>query len=417
MMLYIFITIYSISLSYFLLKKRSVDMFTILFGGLFYYSIPLLMGKITLTGVVINQDVNYIVYIIYSFVFIVSFSFMYVNDKKKVKVIRVEKQGYLDKPASRSLFFFTMIVFLFFLIGVFQMGFSNYFFTANKSINEDIPTLISISVVFSMIMLPVSLYYQKIISLIIFFLILLSLLLYGSRSYFVIAMISSVFILFNFKEVRLIKKAPLLIVGIFFAVSMAVFKFVYQIIKSASLSELISNVKKLDSDSIISQLLGDPMAVIYNLNYTINNDISLSMNYFIHRFLSAVPGGGDFFSSLIGIDFPRYSSILGNEYTTVHWGLASSIYAELIAISGFAGFCVVYLLINKLTFDFNNSIKLKGLNFFNLIFISAYSYLLFYSHRLDITFVLGIFKYSVILWIIFKFILKKKRKEKMIKPI
>jgi len=380
-----------------------------MFGGLFYYSIPLLFGKITLIGVVINQDINNIVYIIYIFAFVISFWFMYANDKKKIQVIQQAKRGYLNKLNSKKLNFVTIIIFSIFLIGVSQIGFFYYFFIATKAINDNSSTLIVISVVFSMIMLPLSLYYRKIIVSSVYFFILLSFFLYGVRSYFVVAIISSVFIFLRFKEVRLIKKMPLLILGSFFALSMAVFKFIFSELKSANISELVTIIKGLDPNLVMAQLLADPSAVVYNLNYTINNKINLSMDYFIHRTVSIIPGGGDFFSFLMGVDYPRYSSVLGDKYTNVHWGLASSLYAEIIAIYGFIGLLIVYIFINKLISNFNNAYKFKGLNFLNLIFISSFTYLLFYSHRLDITFILGIFKLSILTWIFFKYVFLIKK--------
>lgn len=410
-MFYIFTLIYVISLCYILIKKRAIDLYTILFGGLFYYSMPLIIGKITLIGVVMNQPINYLVYIIYSFAFIVSFIFMFKSDKQKIKLIQHKLRGELDKTTSKRINVLTALIFLVFLIGVYQIGFSNYL-NFNKNTNEERLLLIQFSVVLSMIMLPVSLYYRKLITLGVYFLILFSFLLYGSRSYFVVAIISSVFIQFRFKEMQLIKKLPLFILGVFFAVAMAIYKFIYTVVKVVDFKELSIIIRNLDYDLVMSQLLGDPMAVVYNLNYTIVNELDLSISYLFHRILSIMPGGGSLFSFLVGESYPRYSYILNElEYTNIEWGLASSLYAELIAISGFTGFFIIYILMNNLVNNFNNNIRLNGLNFYNLLFISSYTYLLFYSHRLDITFVLGVFKYCILLWILFKYVFVIKQNQ------
>ena len=410
-MFYIFILIYIVSLSYILFKKRAVDLYLILFGGLFYYSIPLFIdgGKLTFPGVVLSQNINSLTYIVYSFAFIVSFFFMHRNDNQKKRPIKYERYGRLDKLTSKRIFFLTLLIFFIFAFGVYQFGIFDYL-TTNKQVNEEDMTLIPISIVLSMIMLPVSFYYRKLFSFSIYFLILFSFFLYGVRSYFVVGIISSGFIYFRFKEIRLVKKLPLFILAFLFAISMAVYKFIYVHVKDSSFNELFSIIKELDFDLLITHLIADPLAVIYNLNYTIENNIILSINYLFHRILSIIPQGGTFFSFLTGESYPRYSTILNNEYTNIHWGLASSMYAELIAISGFLGFGVIYILMNTIISYFNSNIKLSGLNFYNLIFISSFTYFLFYSHRLDITFVLGVFKFSILIWIFFKYIFVKKLK-------
>ncbi|MBW3517564.1 O-antigen polymerase [Flavobacterium sp. NKUCC04_CG] len=379
-------------------------MFTILFGGLLYYSLPLVIGKISLLGVVMNQSINPIVYMVYGFAFIASLCFMIKSDNKKKPIIKYETRGYLNKLTSKRINFLTVFIFSVFLIGVFQLGFSNYL-VASKSTNEERIALIQISVVLSMIMLPVSLFYRKWISLAVYFFILFSFLLYGARSYFVVTLISCAFVMFRFNKIRLISKFPLFILGIAFAIGMAIFKYIYAVVKGASLGELASIIGGLNYDLVMAQLIGDPTAVIYNLNYSINHDINLSIEYLFHRIFSIVPGGGDFFSLLTGENYPRYSAILANQYVDIHWGLASSLYAELIAISGFLGFIIIYLLMNKIVSNFNNNILTNGLSFFNLIYISSFTYLLFYSHRLDITFVLGIFKFCILIWVLFRYIL------------
>jgi len=378
-------------------------MFTLLFGGLFYYTIPLLIGEITLLNVVYNQKINNLIYLIYCFSFLVSFYFMHKNDSNKKKVVQYKLRGNLNKQNSKALNFIVFIIGVIFIIGVYRFGLSNYLIIT-KGDNEENMILIQAGVMLSMIILPVTVYYRKIYTFSVCFLILLSFLLYGARSYFVVAIISSVFIFFKFREIQLIKKIHWFVLGTGFVFGMAIFKNVFSIIKSASFNDVITVIKNLNYDLVISQVIIDPMAVIYNLNYTINNKIDLSIDHLFHRGLSIIPGGGNLFSLLTGKEYPRYASVLANHYTDIHWGLASSLYAELIAISGYFGFILIYILMNKIVVKFNNNIKLKDLNIFNLVFISSFTYLLFYSHRLDITFVLGIFKYSILIWLFLKFI-------------
>lgn len=385
-------------------------MFTLLFGGLFYYSIPLLIGEINLLNVVNNQEINNVIYIIYSFSFIVSFFFMYYNDVKKKNIIEYELRGHLNKITLKVLNFIVCIIGVIFMMGLYRFGLTNYLITT-KGGSEGNIALIQTSVVLSMIMLPVTVYYRKRFMFIVYFLILLSFLLYGSRSYFVVAIISAAFIVFGFKEIKLVKKTPWFVLGIGFAVGMAIFKNIFKILKTANFNDVITVIKKLDYDLVIAQILGDPMAVIYNLNYTINEKLDLPIDYLFHRVFSIIPGGGNFISLLTGEEYPRYASVLANYYTDIHWGLASSLYAELIAISGYLGFALVYILINKIVINFNNNIKYKGVSIFNLIFISSFTYLLFYSHRLDITFVLGMFKYSILIWILLKFVSFNSRRK------
>lgn len=389
-------------------------MFTLLFGGLFYYTIPLLIGEITLLNVVYNEEINNMVYVIYCFSFLVSFFFMYKNDSNQKKVIQYKLRGNLNKQNSKALNFIVCVIGIIFIIGVYRFGFSNYLITT-KGDNEENMTLIQTGVMLSMIMLPVTVYYRKRYTFVVCFLILLSFLLYGARSYFVVAIISSAFIFFKFREIQLIKKFYWFVLGTGFAFGMAIFKNVFSIIKSASFNDVINVIKNLNYDLVISQVIIDPMAVIYNLNYTINNKLDLSIDYLFHRGLSIIPGGGSLFSLLMGKEYPRYASVLADYYTDVHWGLASSLYAELIAISGYFGFVLIYILMNKIVASFNNNVKLKDLNVFNLVFISSFTYLLFYSHRLDITFVLGIFKYSILIWLFLKFVAFNVNKKVSIK--
>lgn len=83
-MFYLFTIIYIFCVSYILFKKRNIDLFTILFGGLFYYSSPLLIGNISMPGIVYNQEISITIYVIFSFSFLMSLYFMIKNDKREI---------------------------------------------------------------------------------------------------------------------------------------------------------------------------------------------------------------------------------------------------------------------------------------------------------------------------------------------
>lgn len=118
-----------------------------------------------------------------------------------------------------------------------------------------------------------------------------------------------------------------------------------------------------------------------------------------------------FFSFISEESYPRFSHYLNYEmYTDLHWGLTSSVYAELLAISGYLGLFFVVLLLNTILFKFNLRLRNKGYNFYSLLLTSSFVYLAFYSHRVDITFILGFLKISFIIIILFKFLMPLKNR-------
>ena len=107
-------------------------------------------------------------------------------------------------------------------------------------------------------------------------------------------------------------------------------------------------------------------------------------------------------------EYLKFSTILHENYHTVHWGLASSFLGEALSLFGFFGLFFVILLWIYGIYIFNYKIK-KSNSFMLLMFFPVFIYITFYIHRIDITFVFGAFKTVLVLYFfVFILVLSKK---------
>lgn len=420
-MYYIFLFISFFSLSYVLFANRRIDCFTLLAGSLFYYSAPLLLGHITIPGFIYRLEIIDEIYIIYTLTYIALMLFMLYNDRI-VSNVNFQFDIQVSRVKITPFFYLTLLIFL---VGVIQIGPVNYFFENKSTTNiNDGGGLITLSVWFSLILLVLT-YRQKKYNVYfgISFLILASYLLFGPRALFVVGIMSLWLIHYSFIRTRLIYHLKSLIFLVGLAMLMVVYKTFYRVLKAMDLSLLVNTAQSIDLSLVTSALLGDPTAVIYNLQVTILNNVDLSISFLLHRIVSIFPALGGIYSEVMQEDFVRYSRYLADNYHNLHYGIASSIFGEFIAISGYLGLSLFITMWISIVYWFNCKILLSRNDIYIILF-PAITYISFYIHRVDFTFALGAIKTALLayiiiiaLFILLKGFVKRKTAPHYIPPI
>lgn len=393
---------YIISVSlfiYILLKKRHVDYFSLISLSSLYYFSPLFFKEINIFGFVYNVKINEMVYLYASIYFslliiFVLFFDLFFNEKKVVDIT----YSFADIPN-----FLYVISFLLFILGVYIVGLE-FLLSPNKTDLASRNTVLYGLGLWLISCSALKAYVTKCHLLLSFSLVCIIFSLYvGSRSMFVMTILSIILVSFrtNGRKLRVVEQYREIIMVLLIVLLLVIFKVSYKSIKAGSFYSIISSFNDINLEDLLSLSLTDPNAVMYNLNYTINNNAFLGWDYLIHRVLSIFPLLSSLFSDIMGKDFGRYSSILGNDYD-LHFGLASSIHGEIIAISGFMGFVIFSTLVMVSIFILNYYYLYKSTMWISL-FVPFAIYNFFYSFRVDITFALGTIKSYFLILILMYF--------------
>ncbi|MFS1428077.1 O-antigen polymerase [Vibrio splendidus] len=386
-----FLIIYFLSFSYAVFRYRRFDIFSILLLSLCFYYSSAVFNTVSVFGVVENVQVDNRTYIVLFLIFSLSLFFTYINDKF-VKFIGVRKFNADYLLITKFLVFSSILCFS---IGVIQVGGLSVFFEGSKSnLANKSTAFYGLSIWLFSCSFAISVYFKYFrLALFTLIFILFSLII-GSRSTAVISFLLAFLLLYDFKLTRLSNLYKEAVIVIVFVSLMVVYKFIYKDIRSGEFSDIFLVIYNIDIYSFFGVLMSESSSVVYNLNTVFTQEISLPNYVLYHRLLSLLPAAGDYYQNMLGLDIPRFSYFLINEIYDLHFGLASSIFGEVIAISGWFGL-VLFLLVWLLIILYFNVKLYHGMNIYQLAFLPAIIYSSFYIHRIDVTFYIGYFKYAI----------------------
>lgn len=381
---------------YVVASSRAFDFFTVIsLSSIFYFS-PLLFGVINIFGVVYGISIDSLVYNYLSFYFfvlicsILSFDLFF----KRKRIISIV-ESYSRIPSS-----FYILSLCFFLVGVYVAGINNLLNPDKTNLANESTALYGFSLWMICCSLVKSLVCKNRFMFAVFFSCLSFSLYVGSRSMFVIALLSLILVhfrLFN-RPIRLVKSLSKVVLISVFVILLVLFKVSYKRIKAGDYTAAMDNIISLNISDLLSLLLTDPNAVVYNLNHSVISNYSLGWDYLIHRLTSLVPMMSSLYSKAFGGTYDRFSAILSNDYD-FHFGLASSIHGELIAIGGLGLFVIATILLFFILtlvnyyYLFHPSISIA-------LCIPFAVYNLFYSFRVDVTFSFGTLKTFVVISVV-----------------
>jgi len=393
---YFFIVAYVWCFIYIFLKSRSFDLFSLLVLSLLFYYSSALFTHISIFGVVEDVPIDDRTYYALTFIFIASLFFTYVSDRSRlVKRISSEK-----KNTYVITTLLTIVSALVFMIGVYQLGGVSVFFAGSKSdLGQLNAVFYGLSIWLMLSTLAVSSYYKYHKYILICSIIAIFTLAVGSRATIVICIFVFSLLYFNLQKIRLAKYYKAFCILLCLVLFMVIYKFIYKSVRSGDFSSILNILLTLDFDSLIGVFMSESSSVVYNLNTVFVNELALPDHVLYHRLFSIIPFLGDYYKNLIGLDIPRFSYFLINDVYELHFGLASSIFGEVIAISGIVGFVIFVSLWLCLVSYFNLELN-KGLSLYQVIFIPALVYSVFYIHRVDLTFFIGYFKYAIFIAIV-----------------
>lgn len=383
------------SLSYVVFKKRTFDFFTVLILSSFFYFSPLLIGEININGFVNGEPISDVTYyfcmsyfsLLAIFVFI--FDLFFINND--VKTFRL-----LNREVFSNVFYISLILFF---VGVALVGLGNLLEPDKTKLANQNVAIYGLGLWFLMAVLIVAYANKNWVVFTVCVLCLIFSLYVGSRSNIAIAILTLVLLTLRNNKIRLYSQYSKFIFLSVFISLLILFKITYKYIKAFDFSMAYERLSSFDFFSMVNLVLVDPNAVVYNLNYTIVNNVSLDSDFIFHRLLSLFPMMAGLFQLIMDETFPRYSAVLADFYS-IHFGLASSLHGEIIAMSGTFGFFIFITLFFTITF-FLNYRYLFNPSPLILLSLPFVVYNLFYAFRVDLTFMFGTFKtYFVLVFLV-----------------
>ncbi|MDO6443708.1 hypothetical protein [Marinobacter sp. 2_MG-2023] len=371
-----------------------MDFFTLMICSLGYYSFPLVLGFIAIPGVVEGMIIDDYIYLVFSFVYAVSIFFMLYSDAlgSRVKITVVAR-------GTKELQFLFFVTLASYLVGVFDTGPSDFFFGTKKNGNALSP-FIPVSLWCSLFLFSVA-YADPVKdkgSLLLSVFVILSVLFYGSRAVTVILFLMFSLLYIGFVRLRLFSKVHYFLIGGMFVIAFILFKVVYWMLKVDGLMQSANKISGLGLDRGYDLFLADPMAVIYNFNLVVIDQMSLPLTYLVHRALAFIPFANTIFSEVLGFEFLKFSQILQDEYHGLSWGLASSFMAEIFSIVG--GFFVFFFLFFWVFLIYKFNFRYKSMDGFLIrILFPVFVYSTFYIHRVDLTYAISGFKMAIFVFL------------------
>ncbi|WP_066354365.1 hypothetical protein [Aliarcobacter skirrowii] len=389
-------------------KKRKVDLFTLMILALFYYTSPLIFGYITLIGIIDEWIIKSYIYNIFIFTLICVLLSVVIYDYNTKNIVIKKYTEYSSMYYTHILFVFMLFMFFY---GVHLIGFENYFVGTKQNV-EEMNVFLGTAIWLLLMTLSLSFVYKRKIIFLISLLLLSSVLLFGSRSYFVTGILMLGILKYGDLNQRLITHYKPIILLVILISGLIVFKTIYPFLKTADFAFILERIMQIEFDKILSLFLADPMSVIYNMQLVLEYNIIVPDECSAYRYLSLIPSSRGVIENLNGIECVNFSQYLGEQFhADVPFGLASSVYAEVYAFWGGLGLGL-FILLWCITLYYAN-LKLLIKSTFFLFLLPTIVYGTFYIHRIDLVFVTGALKKAIIMYIfiyIIIYLLPKRNK-------
>jgi hypothetical protein len=347
-----FTAIWCAMAAYYLLKKRDIDLFAVIFFTSSYYSYPLFFNFLYDPDSGRYLGIDFRIYIYYIFYFVLLFLSTLIRDRRPL----ICRRRGIPTPYEwlvTSLFFLSVILFLY----------PNFF---NPS-DIDSPTTPSVLgpiyplfVWSSFGLFWLSLFSQNVYLPYVgaFFITLTTFA--GGRSFFGALILS--FVIAQFlrghpgKPVKGSRYTYFIYLGVVL-ILMILYKVVYLHILTGDLDAII--VALTSADAIFFRLVegSEPYLVMMNLQNSLNPSLSLDDSYRLNFLFGWVPVFSNAFSDALGYNNFSFSDILDKKfYTTVSYGMASSIVGELFYVGGYVFIAFFLVIFNILLFVTNSYI-------------------------------------------------------------
>jgi hypothetical protein len=399
---FLFILSYLALFLYIIFKNRRFDFFSILSISLSFYYFSALFSKISIFGVVKNVNILPETHLVLTFIFVTVLLFIFVYDSLSVGH-SVQKK--IEPNTKLIVNIFTIITIVVFFFGIYNVGGIGVFFSGEKSeLATKNTSFYGLSIWLSLVLLSISSYYNFRFYMVFSLALIVFTLLVGSRANIVISFLIISVLVFSKNKITLFRYYKYGMLALLFLFSLVVYKAIYKSVRLADISMVYESLMIINLDVFLGIFMSESSSVVYNLNTVLSQNMELPDYFLYHRLLSFIPMLGEYYESLLGVDIPRFSYFLINDIYDLHFGLASSIFGEWIAIGGFLGmslFLVTWLLI----VTYFNSKLIKGLNIYQLSFVPTIVFSVFYLHRVDITFFVGYLKYAFLICMLIKLIL------------
>lgn len=404
--IYIFVCIISI-IRYF---NRKFDLLTIAVLSYIFYTLSCVIGETWITkagGYYYYANIDVKTYIcVFIQLIIINFFPCVIKEKKKhftsSELIWRKKIG--GKTEFEIIFVISVSVFLYNLI--FVVGLDQFFSLTSKSdIMSSVSGIFSYSIWGILISFTYGILSKRRWIIFISSCMLFLMLIMGSRSYFVIAVL--ILLLTNAEALRKTvsenwKKIIILIILMFI---LLVYKEVYRYIRALDFESVISTLENYRT--YLTVFTNDETRTTFSLyNYVIEKNYTLSLVDSLVRILSFIPFINNVFPTSLPI---RFSSIAKNNIFGSTYGLGSSFWGESFAMGGFIFLIVVTCIWIGIIKKYNNRIAMtnKTAPFWSVFMV----YFTFYIHRLDWVQMWGALK-SIIVWYIIFRILKELLKRR-----
>lgn len=386
-MIFLFYFVNIIGLGYFLLKKRTFDLFALAFFCQLLYFVPGFFG-ITLylengkEVVEIIFDKTYIIISVFSLSLIV-FSIFY-DFRNYVYLKRRVNKNYLGEVLL-------LISFVFFLS---ILKSNNDLFILEKSFLMDKVganlLMMEITASLSVIIFFVQ---KKYIKLFFSSIIILVDLYIGFRFTFILTLISIILYSLNsLGKVRLIKYYKYLLILVILTIFVFISKDFMYGLKFGFSDYSIERFKDLSFylDSFFST---EPFVIMAILNEVVKNDFYSDIDN-ISVFLKLFP----FVETLFEINFISFNSLFQPIlFPNVEYGMANSIFAQIYSIGGIVFIIIFCVFFNYLLF-FGNLLIIKNSSFQPLC-IFLFTILCFYIYRNDFLYLIGLIKNYLYIYI------------------
>lgn len=395
----IFTFVFLITCIYFLFKKRKVDLFSLTVVSFYIYHVNYFWGGYgqTLNHVFISEiSLTSYFYVISIAVLILVFMIVsdcrhgFENSEYKKYIVCDYDVGYQAGLLSFvSLFLFLIILFLYGFDGLasIKRGGSVPFHGVFVNI-----LLVSIGLALAS--------KKKWLVILCFTLLALNLFATGSRAYFAVGILLMLIFYLREKAVRIVSHPKILILSGFLFILILVFKVVYVDIMLLDFSSVFQKITSVDT-YLLALNFGESEVVSSHFAYFVDKGPSwLGVDYIVHRLLSIFPFLPSLYENASGVMYYRFSSIILDEYRFFGFGLASNIWAELYSLAGGGGiFIFIFLWLSTI---YHLNAKFLSGSFYGIYpYLYAFSiYFAFYLHRVDLTFILGFFKFSVSLFFV-----------------
>lgn len=391
----IFSLLFLVTFSYLVIVPRRVDLFSLSIVSFYIYHIPYFAGTFELAGLSLNPtDISNEAYAYIMAIGLSLLGAMILFDRRNKGHSNLSKRYCSFSSDGRfQAFFITAVAVVLLLISISVGGLQSVLNFKDNGGNGAWTVFYGLSVWGGLVGLSLGLFHNiRAAQVICFCILTFGLLVIGSRSYFVTALL--VVIVFFVSGQGRVVLAKHFRWGLGFAFALAfilTYKIVYQSIQNLDFSGVYAALA--DAGTYATAFaFREPYIVSSHFQQALESNLFLGADFLVHRILSIIPFMSGIFEGIVGKDFVRYSHIIMNRYYPDLWyGLASNVWAEAYAIGRLPVFVSFLALWVGGIYYLNTGLLRRRAGIYPYLFPFAI-YIAFYVHRIDMTFIFGSLK-------------------------